>query len=80
MEVRGNGTRFINYDKWEYIRHAPYNYRKEGLLIKIMSPSIVNTTNPMLKVIVQFVESSLVFLMKYVDILKNFKNIYWTNR
>ena len=80
MEVRGNGTRFLNYDKWEYRQNTPYNYRKEGLLIRIMSPSIVNTTNPMLKVIIQFVESSLVFLMKYVDILKNFKNIYYTNR
>ena len=80
MEVRGNATRFLNYDNWEYKRHTQYNYRKHGLLIKIMSPSIVNTTNPMLKVIIQFVESSLVFLMKYVDILKNFKNIYWTNR
>jgi hypothetical protein len=45
-----------------------------------MSPGIVNTTNPILKVIIEFVENSLVFTMKYIDILKNFKNIYWTNR
>ena len=80
MEVRGNGTRFNNYDSWEYKKYMPYNYKKEGLLNRIMSPSIINTNNPMLKVILQFVESSLVFLMRYIDILKNFKNIYWTNR
>jgi hypothetical protein len=45
-----------------------------------MSKQIVNTTNPALKVLLQFVESSLFFVMKYTDILKNFKNIHWKNR
>jgi hypothetical protein len=80
MEIRGNGIRFNNYNKWEYQRYVPYNYQREGLLKKLMSPGIVNTTNPILKVIIEFVENSLVFTMKYIDILKNFKNIYWTNR
>lgn len=80
MEIRNNGKRFEKYNKWEYQRNRPYNYQRDGLLNKIMSPAIVNTTNPMLKVIIEFVESSLIYLMKYVDILKNFKNIYWTNR
>ena len=80
MEIRGNGSRFNNYDKWEVKRNAPYNYVRDGLLIKMMSPTIVNTSNAMLKVVIQFVESSLIYLMKYVDILKNFKNIYWINR
>lgn len=80
MEIRNNGTRFINYDKWENIKNKPYNYEKDGLLNKIMSNSIVNTTNSILKFILCFIESSLVFLMKYTDILKNFKNIHWRNR
>ena len=80
MEVRPNGTRFANYDKWEYTTVKPYNYQRDGLLNKIMSPAIVNTSNSMLKVIIEFVESSLVFVMKYVDILKHFKNIYLNNR
>lgn len=80
MEIRNNGTRFYNYDKWECIKHAPYNYVKNGLLNHIMSKQIVNTTNPVLKIILQFVESSLFFVMKYIDILKNFKNIHWKNR
>ena len=80
MEIRNNGKRFINYSRWEYKLNSPYNYQRDGLMNKIMSPAIVNTTNPMLKVIIEFAESSLIYLMKYVDILKNFKNIYWTNR
>lgn len=80
MEVRNNGTRFINYDNWEIIKNAPYNYAKHGLLNHIMSNKIVNTTNPALKILLQFVESSLFFVMKYTDILKNFKNIHWKNR
>lgn len=80
MEIRNNGTRFINYDSWEIIKHAPYNYAKNGLLKYIMSKQIVETTNPVLKILLQFVESSLFFVMKYTDILKNFKNIHWKNR
>ena len=45
-----------------------------------MSNSILNTTNPALKIILQYVESSLIFVMKYIDVLKNFKNIHWKNR
>lgn len=80
MEVRNNGTRFYNYDNWEVVKHAPYNYVKHGLLNRIMSASIVNTTNPALKILLQYVESSLFFVMKYTDILKHFKNIHWKNR
>lgn len=80
MELRGNGTRFDEYYKWEAKTTREYDYAKHGLLNRIMSPAIVNTTNPLLQVVLQFIESSLVFTMKYVDILKNFKNIHWKNR
>lgn len=80
MEVRANGMRFNDYDKWETVKYAPYNYRKHGLLNHIMSPAIVNTNNNALKILLQYVESSLMFVMKYTDILKNFKNIHWNNR
>lgn len=80
MEIRDNGTRFINYDSWELIKHMPYNYTKHGLLNHIMSPAIVNTNNNALKMLLNFVEYSMVFVMKYTDILKNFKNIHWKNR
>jgi hypothetical protein len=80
MEVRNNGTRFLEYYKWENVKHQSYDYAKYGLLKHIMSPVIVNTTNPVLKVLLQYVESSLMFVMKYTDVLKNFKNIHWKNR
>ena len=80
MEVNGNGKRFDNYYKWESVSYTKYDYTKHGLLKHIMSPMIVNTTNPLLGILLQFVESSLVFAMKYTDILKNFKNIHWKNR
>ena len=44
MEIRTNGTRFKNYNKWEIIKQASYDYESEGLLNKIMSEPIVNTT------------------------------------
>lgn len=80
MEVRNNGTRFIEYRQWENTKHQPYDYAKDGLLKYIMSPAIVNTTNPALKTLLQYVETSLMFVMKYTDILKNFKNTHWKNR
>lgn len=80
MEVRSNGMRYNNYDKWENVKYAPYNYAKYGLLKHIMSQSIVDTNNSVLNVLLQYVESSLVFVMKYIDILKNFKNAHWKNR
>lgn len=80
MEVRNNGTRFSEYYKWEDIKHTPYDYTKYGLLTRIMSNYVLNTTNPALKVVLEYVESSLLFVMKYTDILKNFKNIHWKNR
>lgn len=80
MEVRNNGTRFLEYRQWENCKHRPYDYGKDGLLKYIMSPVILNTTNPALKTLLQYVETSLMFVMKYTDILKNFKNIHWKNR
>lgn len=80
MEVRTNGMRYYNYDAWEIKKCTPYNYTKHGLLNHIMSPAIVNTNNYILKMLLQYVETSLIFVMKYTDILKNFKNIHWKNR
>lgn len=80
MELRPNGTRFREYRNWEHTKYAPYDYTKDGILSKTISPVILNTTNPALKTLLQYIETSLVFAMKYVDMLKNFKNIHWKNR
>jgi hypothetical protein len=80
MIYNTNGTRFRYDYAWENVKNAPYDYEKHGLLKHLMSNRIVNTTNKPLRIIVQFFETSLIFLMRYVDELKNFKNPYWKNR
>jgi hypothetical protein len=80
MELNANGHRFNEYHLWEDIKYKSYDYAREGLLKHIMSPVIVNTTNNALKILLQYIESSLIFVMKYTDMLKNFKNIHWRNR
>lgn len=80
MEIRQLGTRYNKYYMWEDRKNTPYNYEKNGLLNKILSPKITNTDNTVLKIVLQYYEKSLIFLMRYTDILKNFKNIHWKNR
>lgn len=75
-----NYTRFKNYDLWENRKNIPYNYERDGLLNKIMSKVIVETKNKPLRVIMAFYERSMIFLMKYTDYLRNFKNPHWKNR
>ena len=69
-----------NYSLWDDRKNMPYDYEKEGLLKHIMSRTIVQTRNPLLRKMLSFYEGSLVWVMKYVDVLRNFKNIHWKNR
>lgn len=80
MIINKNSNRFTEYHKWEKIKNSPYDYEKNGLLKHIMSNKIVNTNNRILKIILIYYEKSMVFLMNYVDILRNFKNYHWKNR
>ena len=80
MEYNTNGTRFRDYCLWEKKKYAPYDYARNGLLKHIMSPTILETKNQPLKVLLDYLESSFVFVMKYIDMLKHFKNPHWRNR
>ena len=80
MTYNDNGNRYKHYQHWENVKNAPYDYERYGLLNKIMSNRIYNTTNEALQVILSYYERSLIFVMKYVDRLKHFKNPYWKNR
>lgn len=80
MEIRNNGTRFYNYRDWEDIKNAPYDYKRQGLNQHILSNVIVRSNNKILQSILKFFEGSLIYLMSYVDHLKNFKNYHWVNR
>ncbi len=75
-----NGIRYKQYKKWEDIKYKPYDYENDGLVKRIVSKPIAQTDNPILKIVLRFYESSIVFLLKYIDILKHFKDIHWKNR
>ena len=80
MVYQTNGDRYKKYYKWEDVKKSAYNYEREGLLKHIMSKRIVETDNYVLRLMLDYYERSLVFLMRYVDELRNFKNIHWKNR
>lgn len=80
MKYRENGTRYIDYYLWENKKYSPYNYEKDGLLKYIMSSKIVNSNSSILQFVLNYYEKSLIFVMKYVDRLKHFKNYHWKNR
>ena len=75
-----NGTRYRYYYKWESKKNEPYNYDVEGLIKRILSKPIANSTNETLGLLLNYFERSLVFLMKSIDYLKHFKNPHWRNR
>lgn len=80
MITRTNGERYITYKKWSKTANLNYDYEYKGILTNIMSKRIIDTTNPILQFILGIVEKSLVFVLKYVDELKNFKNFHYKNR
>lgn len=80
MVVKENGNKYSDYYMWEKMKYLPYNYAKSGILSKILSGEIVKTKNKALQYVLTLYEQSLVFLLKYVDEVKNFKNVHWKNR
>ena len=80
MITRTNGERYITYKKWSKTANLNSDYESNGILTNIMSKRIIDTTNPILQFILGIVEKSLVFVLKYVDELKNFKNFHYKNR
>lgn len=80
MIIRPNGYRYAKYVLWNQEKHTPYDYERFGLLNRVMSNVIVNSKSNITQSILMFFEKSMVELMKYTDVLKNFKNIHWKNR
>lgn len=80
MICRENGTRFKYYDNWEVTKNTPYNYSKNGLLKHLLSPIITNSKNQFLQYILYYYEESIIYVLKYIDRLKHFKNYHWKNR
>lgn len=80
MEYRENGSRYDNYYLWDNVKNSEYDYKRKGLVQYIMSSKIVNSENHILRTILSYFEQSIIFLLKYVDRLKHFKNYNWKNR
>lgn len=80
MEYRENGSRYNRYYLWDNVKNQEYDYKNKGLIQYIMSSKIVNSENHILRTILSYFEQSIVFLLKYVDRLKHFKNYHWKNR
>ena len=62
------------------VKNQEYDYKNKGLIQYIMSSKIVNSENHILRTILSYFEQSIIFLLKYVDRLKHFKNYHWKNR
>ena len=75
-----NGSRYKDNKLWEDKKYSPYDYERNGLLQHILSNRVVNSNNEFLKFILRYYEKSIIFVLKYIDQLKNFKNYHWKNR
>lgn len=74
------GARFDIYRKWDELQNAPYDYVNDGLNQHILTNKLMNITNPITQFMLDVYESTIVFVLRYVDELKNFKNVHWKNR
>jgi hypothetical protein len=80
MKSYKNGHRYEYTEYYDKPLNQPYDYERNGLLKHMVSQRIVNTTNPITKFIYNVFEKELVFVLKYADILANFRNPFFRNR
>lgn len=80
MILEENGHRYKIYSNYGRELNRPYDYERQGLVQHIFASKIANTKSPVLRPMLDFVEKSLIFLLKNVDYLKHFKDICWKNR
>lgn len=67
-------TRYEYLRNTEYIIRPRYDYKKNGLLRKLIPQVWYKSKNKVTNMILSFVETEFVSLMKYVEELKQFKN------
>ena len=80
MRIQDNGKRFESFRKWDVTHNLEYDYAREGVVKRIVSKPISQTDNPILKIVLQFYDSTITYMLKSIDILKNFKNVHSKNR
>ena len=74
MIYRPEYTKYKSLRRRNQLKYLPYDYESKGLLKNLLPKVITNTENVTTKYVINLVEKSMVFLLKYVDVLKNFKN------
>ena len=80
LQIYDNDYKYRNMKDRETLLHQPYDFRHDGLLKRLVSKRIANTTNPILKDILNYVETNLIMMMDYADVLENFYNWNHKNR
>lgn len=80
MKTYKNGKRFEALKPYNMMKNNPYDYEYNGLIRHLISKVVYETKNPITKFMIDTFEKDMVFLLKYVDVLMNFTNIYVKNR
>lgn len=80
MIVYKNGKKYDSMKMHNVTLHTAYDYERHGLINRLISSSIYNTDNNITRMMIDVVEKNFIFVMKYIDILMNFTNIYNKNR
>jgi hypothetical protein len=80
MKTYKNGKRFEALKPYNMMKNNPYDYEYNGLIRHLISKVVYETKNPITKFMIDTFEKDIVFLLKYVDVLMNFTNIYVKNR
>ena len=78
--IQENGHRYKEYEVFETKLHQSYDYKKNGLLNKIVAGKIHKTKNPILRYVLDYYERSLTYCMECIDILQHYKNYMKHNR
>ena len=80
MKTYKNGKRFEALKPYNMMKNNPYDYEHNGLIRHLISKVVYETKNQITKFMIDTFEKDMVFLLKYVDVLMNFTNIYVKNR
>lgn len=68
------GVRDNYRNNFVFLHNNKYDYEKNGILTKTL-PKVLFKGNSVLVTFMQFLDMRLIMVFKYIDKLKNFKNI-----
>lgn len=79
MESSAVGKRYSYFYKFNS-KPAKYDHKHNELLVKLMSSAITTSSNPILQYVLATIETSIEFVISYIDRLKFFKSFTKYNR